>query len=301
MRILHLFNWRLQDVKEHLEEISKQGFDAVQINPLQPLKEDNFDNWWLSYQPCGFSIGNQYGSKRDLEELCTLANIYNVDIYADVICTHMAGKNDGSLYPHERVDKRIVDNPYMWRERKYIYNWQDRNEIISFCAGLPSLNLYNYDLQDIITNFLNEMIDCGVKGFRFDSAKSIPTPQEGCDFWPRVISRLSDPTVYKYGEVIFADENLIGMYSNYIDVLTNTRSNQVNNVVAFTESHDTFYEFKYTKDITSRMITNDYEFLVRDYPNTIYFARPFDNEWKSESVRNFNFKEKNRNKVLSIN
>ena len=160
-----------------------------------------------------------------------------------------------------------------------------------------NLNIVRY----LHNHFLNEMIDCGVKGFRFDSAKSIPTPQEGCDFWPRVISRLSDPTVYKYGEVIFADENLIGMYSNYIDVLTNTRSNQVNNVVAFTESHDTFYEFKYTKDITSRMITNDYEFLVRDYPNTIYFARPFDNEWKSESVRNSNFKEKNRNKVLSIN
>ena len=70
MRILHLLNWRLKDVLKVLDKVKEQGFQAIQINPLQPLKEDGFDNWWLSYQPCGFSIGNQYGSKDDLKYSC---------------------------------------------------------------------------------------------------------------------------------------------------------------------------------------------------------------------------------------
>ena len=53
--------------------------------------------------------------------------------------------------------------------------------------GLPGLDLSNYDLQGIIIDYLNELIDCGVNGFRFDAAKSIALPYEGCVFWPRVI------------------------------------------------------------------------------------------------------------------
>ncbi|MCI8569288.1 MAG: hypothetical protein HFJ11_04800 [Bacilli bacterium] len=45
MRILHLLNWRLEDVLKVLDKVKEQGFQAIQINPLQPLKEDGFDNW----------------------------------------------------------------------------------------------------------------------------------------------------------------------------------------------------------------------------------------------------------------
>lgn len=40
MRILHLFNWRLKDIVNQLDTIKMQGFDAIQINPLQPLKNE---------------------------------------------------------------------------------------------------------------------------------------------------------------------------------------------------------------------------------------------------------------------
>ena len=76
MRILHLFNWHLNDINKVLEEVSNQGFDAIQINPIQPLKEDGYDHWWMSYQPCDFSIGNQYGTKEELINLCNNARNY---------------------------------------------------------------------------------------------------------------------------------------------------------------------------------------------------------------------------------
>lgn len=284
MRILHLLNWKLYDVEKVLDEVASQGFQAIQINPLQPLKEDNFDNWWLSYQPCAFKIGNQYGSKEDLINLCQEAHKRNISIYADVICTHVAGTNDGNLVPHEKVDKELVNNPYFWREKKRVTNWDSRYETVNYCAGLPSFNLQNWDLQNIIIKFLNELIDCGVDGFRFDSAKSIKTAKEGCDFFPRVLGNLKKP-VYNYGEVIFADEELISLYADYIDVLTNTWSRNKDHVVVFPESHDSFYEFGYTKDKSSQEITKDYKVIVHNYPNTIYFARSFDDEWKSKEVK----------------
>lgn len=284
MRILHLLNWRLEDVLKVLDKVKEQGFQAIQINPLQPLKEDGFDNWWLSYQPCGFSIGNQYGSKDDLKVLCIEAKKRGIAIYADVICTHVAGSNDGGLTPHERVDEKITSNPYFFREKKLITNWDSRYEVVNYCAGLPSFDMQNWDLQNMIIDFLNELIDCGVEGFRFDSCKSIKTPKEGCDFFPRVFGSLKKAT-YNYGEVFFASEELIGLYAENLDVLTNTLSRNRNSVVVFAESHDSYYEFSYTKDKSSKEITEEYKNLVHNYPNTIYFARSFDDEWQSQDIK----------------
>ena len=38
MRIIHFFNWRLNDIVPNLETVKKQGFDAIQLNPIQPLR-----------------------------------------------------------------------------------------------------------------------------------------------------------------------------------------------------------------------------------------------------------------------
>ena len=48
----------LNELIHELDEIRNQGFDAIQINPIQPLKENERYPWWLSYQPIDFKIGN---------------------------------------------------------------------------------------------------------------------------------------------------------------------------------------------------------------------------------------------------
>jgi len=45
MRIVQCFNWRLIDIIPNLRLIKEQEFDAVQINPIQPLKEDGLKEW----------------------------------------------------------------------------------------------------------------------------------------------------------------------------------------------------------------------------------------------------------------
>lgn len=287
MRIIHMLGWKLEDIEKNIKKIKDQGFDNIQINPIQPLKENNLDSWWMSYQPCGFSIGNAYGSKKDLENLCNTADKTNIKIISDVICNHMAGKNDGSLYPHESVDVNLRNNPYIWKEPKQITNWDNRYEVINYCMGLPGLNCKNYDLQDKIIRFLNELIDLGVGGFRFDAAKNIPLPNEGCDFWPRVIYLLKKYGLNIYGEIIFAD-NIMQEYIKYMKIVTNQEYYDKNAIIKYIESHDSYYDLKYTKNLSSNEISCLYQELCKYYPNTLYFTRPYDNAWESENIRNGN-------------
>lgn len=291
MRILHLLNWNMDKIKENMFKIQYQGFDAVQINPVQPLKEYS-DEWWMSYQPCGFHIGNRYGDKEQLVQLCEEAQKYNIKIFADIICNHIAGKNDGSLVPHENVDSILKNNPTFFKERKIIYNWNNRFEVINYCMGLPGLNVKNHQLQDIIINFLNDLIDCGVEGFRFDAAKNIGLPEEGCDFWPRVIYCLKKYGLFLYGEVIFENKELIDKYTQYIKALTNSFGSNPANLIAFIESHDSYYDFGYTKGMSSKEITRHYNNLIEQFPHTLYFARPFDDEWQSIEIKKNHEKQK---------
>ena len=285
MRILQCLNWQLDSVAEVAPIIREQGFQAVQVGPLQPLKEDEYEHWWMSYQPCALTIGNQYGSRDDFIRLCDILHNEGLLVFPDVVCTHVAGAVDGTLSPHEKVDHKLTENPKFWREAKFIDNWDDRFQVIHYCAGLPTFDLSNTELQDYVICFLYDLISCVADGFRFDSAKSSPTPSEGCNFFPRVLSNLNSNHLFNYGEVIFADESLISMYTDYLDVLTNTWSECKDNVVLFSESHDSFLGLGYTRDKSSREVTLDYAHVVDNFPKTIYYARPFDDEWKSSAIK----------------
>ncbi len=288
MRIIHMFNWQLVDIESELINIKDQGFDAVQINPIQPLKEDNYNLWWLSYQPCAFAIGNIYGTKEELISLCSLANKIGINIIADVICNHTASAVDNTLFPHEKVDAKLRTNRAFWKEKRNINNWNNRLEVINYCMHLPGLNPNNHELQDIIIKFLDDLLDCGVCGFRFDAAKNIALPEEGCDFWPRVLKKLKDLDIFTYGEIIFESHELIKEYGKYFKVLTESRINDKNSCVVFVESHDTYFEFKNTAQMTSDEVTHEYRDLCHEFPHTLYYARPYDLEWRSEKIKEAN-------------
>lgn len=302
MRVLQCLNWDIKAIEENIEKIAEQGFDVIQINPVQPLKEDRKDTWWLSYQPCGFSIGNQYGSKEDLINLCNKARLYNIKVTVDIIVTHMAQGRD--MIPHEKVDKKLVENPYFWREKRNLqgdWEYNNRYNVTHYCAGnLPYLNLYNWELQDIIGNFLNELLDCGVSGFRIDSGKSIPLPTDyfenkilpdarECDFFTRIYEKLNRKDVLVYIEVLNVDIDLIRKYSNYGLVLTEMEYKHLpqDKIVTFAESHDQYFNWRHgvISPLSDNQINDWYQNKVRNYQNTLYYARPFSDAWKDEKIK----------------
>lgn len=296
MRIIHFFNWRLNDIVPILETVKKQGFDAIQLNPLQPLKEDGLKEWWMSYQPISFNVGNYFGSKEELEYLCYVCKELGILPFQDVVINHMGASVNDDFEPHERVDEKLRNNPDYWRIKKSVNDWNNRDEVIHNCINLPGLNVYNQDVEDMIVDFLNRLVDLGIEGFRFDAAKSIGLPSEGYRFWPNIIYRLKKYGLFLYGEVIFEENrNILDEYARYMHVLGNYDTSNPDSMVKFVESHDSFLSddrMGYTKYTKDQDVIANYKSLVNYYNNTLFYVRPFNDTWKSEEIKVANFTRK---------
>ena len=305
MRILSLFDCQLEEIKGLVPIIKEQGFDAVQISPLQKTKDDSSKEWWMLYQPISMELGNKIGTREDLKELCDVANDYGVFIIADVVVNHLAGSdNKGSLTPHEDCDKELLYNPDCWKEKKNMgpKDWDDRYKVTHYCMGLPGLNPRNEIVQRKVINMLNEYVDLGVQGFRFDAAKSIALPEEfgeRCRFFPNVTYSLKRPVEVVYGEVLFSDSDLIGKYARYMKVLTTGDYHDKDAIIRFVENKDSYLSGdvgKWTADWPVDRVVDAYaNWLTPNYPNSLFYARntygghPEDwHAWKSEKVRKAN-------------
>ena len=299
MRILHCFNLKLNDIISNLEKVKEQGFDAIQINPIQPLKEEGLKEWWMSYQPIAFSIGNYFGTKEDLKLLCAEASKYDIKIFADVVINHMGADENDNLIPHPKVDSKLQKKEY-WRNKVKVKDWKNRQDVIHNCIDLPGLNVYHKDVEDMIVIFLNELIDCGISGFRFDAAKSIGLPSEGYRFWPNIIYRLKKYGLFLYGEVIFEEDIKVrDEYAAYMHLLGNYDCTDKDQMVKYIENHDTFLSdgaLGYSKNWPSKIIVDEYCNLVKYYENTLFYIRPFDDSWQSEKIKES--QKKQNNKVL---
>ena len=289
MRIVYSFPETLNKTSEKLETIKNQGFDAIQLPPIQPLKEEDPTVWWKAFQPIGFKIGNAYGTKEELIALTEKCKKLGLRVYADAIINHMGADNNNPLEPNELVDPILRNNSSYWKEKVKIKDWHNRQDVIHHCMDLPGLNVYNKDVEDMIVNFLNELIDCGISGFRFDAAKSIGLPSEGYRFWPNLIYRLKVYGLFLYGEVIFEENpKIIDEYANYMYVLGNYDGSNRASMVKFIETHDTYLSedsLGYSKFWSTEKVINDYCNLIEYYDNSLFYIRPNDNMWQNGKIK----------------
>ena len=297
VKILHLFQWNIKDIINVLNEVKEQGFTAVLITSVQPFKNENeIDKWYWVYQPLALKIGNRFGTKEDLKELCSKANEIGLKVYVDVIVTHFASSNN-PMQLHEDVDKELSTNENFWKERKPIrdWEWEDRWKVTNLCHGMPCTRTDNFDYQDLVIKFLNELIECGVNGFRFDSGKSISLSEEdGNMFFDRVLDNLNHKDELDvFAEVIFVNKDLSDLYTKHINILTNSFVSDKTKAIVYVESHDSFLDKKIgvTRHMSSDMVVNEYEVLFKaGFVNTMFYARPFDDTWKSDRIREINKK-----------
>ena len=283
-RIIHMYNWKTKDIKNKVQKVARQGFTAIQIPTVQPFKNSYKDAWYWQYQPLSFEIGNEFGSKEELISLCNKAHEYGLKIIVDVILTHMAGDDYGNIIPHPNVDKKLVESD-IWKSFDRIYNWNDRYEVITKSHGMPTIQLAKPKAQEFALDFINRLKQCGVDGLRLDSGKSIALPEEGNDFLTKL-----PKDMFIYAEVIFESKELIDKYCQYVNVLTSSYGSDRNRMVTFIDSHDLQYEFKVTSHYTDDVIKREYGILCGNFPNTLFYVRPFDNCWESEEVKRANLR-----------
>lgn len=285
MKILHLFQWRINDIIPELKTIKEQGFDAIQISPIQGTKDSGIE-WWKLYQPINLKIGNeQIGSKKDLINLIQEARKFNLKIIVDIVLRHVAGDESYPLKPHRNVDPELLQ--YLAEPINAVNIDGDRWQCTRRCTGMPMLNYDNPELQKLYKHFLDEMIFIGVDGFRLDQLKHYALPEEG--------SNIMDIfTQYNmYGEAINCSKEILDRYSNYMKVLTEGRPSDITKLVAKFESHDDYLDTGLTKRMNDGMRLTEWNILVNHLPgcDCLYYTRPFETLWKSEDMRKINRRE----------
>lgn len=285
MKILHLFQWKINDIIPELKTIKEQGFDAIQISPIQGTKDSGME-WWKLYQPVNLKIGNeQIGSKKDLINLIQEGRKYNLKIIVDIVLRHVAGDESYPLKPHRNVDTELL--PYLAEPIEAVNIDSDRWQCTRRCTGMPMLNYDDPELQKLYKRFLDELIFIGVDGFRLDQLKHYALPEEGSNIMD-IFAQYN-----MYGEAINCSKEILDRYSKFMKVLTEGRPSDITKLVAKFESHDDYLDTGLTKRMNDGMRLTEWNVLVNHLPgcDCLYYARPFETLWKSEDMRKINRRE----------
>ena len=302
--ILHCFDWKYNDIKAELASIAAAGFTSVQTSPAQVGA--NSGAWYWLYQPRGFYVGtNDLGTKDELKSLCTEAEKYGIKVIVDVVANHLAGD-------HSNIQSDLKAGQY-WHTYGKVYNWADRYQVTYGEIGMPDLASENEYVQQVVANYVNELKNIGVDGIRWDAAKHIHLPSEGCAFWAAVTNQ----GLYHYGEILVGpddrtsgNEGLMKEYTNYMSVTDsnygktlrdafaagqapasygNWAARGISNdkLVYWGESHDTWsngYDWGYSHGMSQNIIDRAYAVAAsRDDVTALYFSRPYSSN--KDSIR----------------
>ncbi|BCZ45695.1 alpha-amylase [Clostridium gelidum] len=306
--ILHAFDWSFTAIKNELPNIAAAGFKSVQVSPVQGTKDSIKDSskWWLLYQPTNQSIGNaQLGTYDDFKSLCTEADKYNISIIVDVVMNHMA--NNGNA---DQLDSKVdssFQNTNFYHNLGQCSNWNSRHDVTQLGIGMPDLNTQNSEVQSKAITFLNQCVDAGADGFRFDAAKHIET-NIGLDanqswsgnYWANVLGNLKNKSsLFIYGEILQdGTVDNIASYETFMNVLASNLGHSIrtaltsnnlssigtnlggidsNKAIDFVETHDT-YEDGSSSGLTNNQIKMGWAIAAaRSGATPLFFDRPTGN------------------------
>ncbi|OZG53569.1 Bacterial Ig-like domain (group 2) [Pseudoscardovia radai] len=225
--ILHAWEWSFNTISANMADIAAAGYTSIQTEPIQKCKQNTangmkFDeNWYYVYQPIDTQVGNfVVGTEDEFKAMCAKAHEYGIRIIVDVVANHMTADfgaiqgrwANASLYhPHESVGNN---------------EWGDRWKVTHKCLlGLWDIDSNNPDNGKAMQSFLQEVVQDGADGFRFDAAKHIELPGEfssdsnGSPYWTYI---LNNGAQYQYGEVL---HDSISRDNDYANLFSNASSN----------------------------------------------------------------------------
>lgn len=313
--ILHAWGWTTERVKNSLTEIKNAGYKNVQLSPLQPSKDKNGNAyWWNIYQPQGFVVAtgndNPLGNKDSLKELTKAAEKEGINIIMDVITNHLGGPNWDAFDSSVQHFEPTIYNNNLKHNNGIVQNWNDRRQVATRAmGGYPDVITADSRVQTRIISMLKEYIDCGVKGFRFDAAKSIETPDDDqeyrSDYWPNVTKAIHEYgeqklgiEPYIYGEILDNPCIQYEAYTKYMSITDNRQGSDVlfgvkdknagkaasayynagsaEKSLLWAESHDTYANANgHSYDIDENIINLTYAIqIARKDATALFFARP---------------------------
>ena len=321
--ILHAWSWSFNTISQHLQEIKEAGYTIVQTSPINECYVgDNggrqlFGNgkWYYHYQPTDWTIGNyQLGTRDEFKAMCDKANSLGLRVIVDVLPNH-------TVIDRSHINARL-DSAVNGRENLFhanglwpINDYSDRYQCTTGEMGtLPDVNTENPDFQYYYMQYVNDVLACGARGFRYDTAKHIGLPDEPRDpkspqndFWDVAMGRkavkglwLSIPRdqLFIYGEVL-QDRNVPEQgYAKYMDLTASSYGWVLRNVlnkhnakegdllnwhhsvdpahlVTWVESHDTYCNAHESAGMSDELVRLGWVFLTaRQYGTPLFYSRP---------------------------
>lgn len=299
------------------ETVTVSGTDDVGKAVGTPGKGGS-GNWWKAYQPVTFSVCDNgetwFGTKSELESMCATAEKYGIKVIVDVVANHL-GNIKGWQNSLKDVSPQVGKywNPDMLTDESFwhindlqIWMSDGREHFTQGTMGMPDLNTADKRVQKYVYEYLDELIDCGVDGFRFDAAKHIETPEDdpsfASDFWPTVLNEATSHyksktggNLYVYGEILntVGDNFDIANYTKRMSVTDNSaghhllesiRNNQAKTLemkypadksVVWAESHDTYMN-ESSRYASDKSVVRAWAMAGnKNNAASLYFARPY--------------------------
>ena len=234
--ILHVWSWNFPTIAENMKQIADAGFTMLQTSPVNAcfspeggnikIFDEKEGNWYHYYQPTDWTIGNNIlGTEEEMKAMLDSAKKYDIRVLVDVLPNHTAFDIDlvtDQFY--EAVGGR--DKMFHSSGLEGISDYNDRTQCtLQGVGGLPDVNTENPLFQKYYMGFVNRLIEMGVRGFRYDTAKHIGVHSDPLDteagvtendFWDVATGRkevlgvsLAIPydSLFVYGEVL-QDKNV---------------------------------------------------------------------------------------------
>ncbi|MCM1032815.1 MAG: alpha-amylase family glycosyl hydrolase [Odoribacter sp.] len=326
--ILHAWSWSLDTIAANMRDIAAAGYNYVQTSPVQAcyvgdgggmaLFSEEGDSvmgkWYYYYQPTDWTIGNyMLGTRDDFKAMCDSAYVYGIKIIVDVLPNHTAIDHTAVL---PGLDNAVGGHENLYHANGFtpIRDYNDRYECTTGeMGGLPDVNTENPDFQYYYLQYVNDLINLGARGFRYDTAKHIGLPSDPLDakarendFWDvatgrkavKGLSLLMPDSLYIYGEVL-QDRNVPEAgYAEYMDMTASSYGHVLreslrkgaadddllknwhhtlspDRLVTWVESHDTYCNAHESADMTDTQMRLGWVFLTaRQHGRPLFFSRP---------------------------
>ena len=327
--ILHAWSWSFDTIAANMKNIAEAGFSYVQTSPANTcfVGEDGGKalfsqpgdsvkgKWYYYYQPIDWKIGNYLlGTREDLIAMCDSAKKYGVKVIVDVLPNHTAVDHTAVT---AALDSAVGGHDKLFHANGFndIKDYNDRYQCTTgMMGGLPDVNTENPDFQHYYMQYVNDLLACGVRGFRYDTAKHIGLPSDSLDslatrnnFWDVATGReavkglqlaLPADSLFIYGEVLQDNNVKEEEYAEYMDLTASSYGHALRNslrahnyyadslanwhhpaapekLVTWVESHDTYANEHESADIEDASIREGYVFLTaRQNGTPLFFSRP---------------------------
>ncbi|XP_017774160.1 PREDICTED: alpha-amylase-like [Nicrophorus vespilloides] len=176
--IVHLFEWKWNDIADECERfLQKKGYGGVQVSPVNENVIVPNRPWWERYQPISYKLTTRSGNVEDFQKMSKRCNAVGVRIYVDVILNHMAAQQNigtagSTANPGSKEYPAVPYGPNDFHPDCSINDYNNATEVRDCeLVGLKDLNQGTNYVRGKLVEFLNNLIDLGVGGFRVDAAK----------------------------------------------------------------------------------------------------------------------------------